>query len=95
MDSYFQIDIRNFGIPLCGTTHQLYHVIPCYTHIATPSTRPRPGCSPFWDHLFTGLYCGRVGARGADYRLPNGVAKAGDEPAVFLYILLGGLEYSG
>lgn len=26
MDSHFQIDIRNFGIPLCGTTHQLYHV---------------------------------------------------------------------
>ena len=60
-----------------------------------PCCRPRPGCSPFWDHLFAGHYCGRVGARGADYRLPNGVAKAGDEPAVFLYILVGGLEYSG
>ena len=33
-----------------------------------------------------------VGARGADYRLPNGVAKAGDEPTVVLYILLGGLD---
>ena len=92
MDFHFQIDIRNFGIPLAPHisytlihSYTLYiltsHVIPTLLIIASVAgypvhVRPRPGRCPLRHHLSAGLHGGRVGARGVDYCLQAGVAQA-------------------